>query len=143
MVAGIVVDVDCDGAELGNFLGESGDGVVVLSVGCMLGESRRVGADLARLPFPVICFRHGGLEARCIVEGGGGKGRGPACAMGDGRSISCLSGAHARTPDTGGPVVPSARTSTRGDECNQYSCQVGKMDDSCQLCAASSHLRIS
>lgn len=32
MIAGIVVDVDCDGAEGGDFGGEGGEGVVVLSV---------------------------------------------------------------------------------------------------------------
>lgn len=31
MVAGIVVDVDGDGAELGDFLLEGGEGVVILS----------------------------------------------------------------------------------------------------------------
>lgn len=31
LVAGVVVDVDCDVAELGDFLREGGEGVVVLA----------------------------------------------------------------------------------------------------------------
>lgn len=47
MVAGVVVDVDGDGAELGDFLGEGCEGVVVLAGGRVSLGGEVFGGDVS------------------------------------------------------------------------------------------------